>query len=68
MLTSYPRAGNTLSRKYLEAISRIPTGSDCDLRRPLNKHLLQMGMIAEGVVNNLVWIVKSHFPERIGRC
>jgi hypothetical protein len=37
LLTSYPRSGNTLSRKYLETLTRIVTGSDCDTRRPLNK-------------------------------
>ena len=64
LLTSYPRSGNTLSRRYLETLSRIPTGSDCDTRRPLNKHLLEMGLTGEGQVDNTVWIVKSHYPER----
>ncbi len=66
LLTSYPRSGNTLSRSYLETISRIYTGSDCDTRRPLNRHLLEMGLVGEGTVDNKVWIVKSHFPERLG--
>ena len=37
LLTSYPRSGNTLIRTYLEKITRILTGSDCDIRRPLNR-------------------------------
>jgi hypothetical protein len=37
ILTSYPRCGNTLLRTYLEQLTRIYTGSDCDLRRPMNK-------------------------------
>jgi len=37
ILTSYPRCGNTLMRSYLEQLSRVFTGSDCDLRRPMNQ-------------------------------
>ena len=36
-LTSYPRSGNTMIRKYLEKLTNIYTGSDCDLKRRLNK-------------------------------
>jgi hypothetical protein len=50
----------------LETLTRIYTGSDCDTRRPLNKQLLEMGMCGEGKLDNSVWIVKTHFPERIG--
>ena len=39
VLTSYPRSGNTLIRTYLEKLTRVYTGSDCDVRRPLNKQL-----------------------------
>ena len=67
VLTSYPRSGNTLIRTYLEKLTRVFTGSDCDVRRPLNKQLQDMGMEGEGQIDNRVWIVKSHFPERIGR-
>ena len=48
LLTSYPRSGNTLIRTYLEKLTRIYTGSDCDVRRPLNKQLQDMGMAGEG--------------------
>ena len=68
ILTSYPRSGTTLSRKYIENLTRIYTGSDCDVRRPLNRKLLEMGLAGEGTVDNWVWIVKSHYPERVGRC
>ena len=37
LLTSFPRSGNTLIRTYLEKITRVLTGSDCDIKRPLNK-------------------------------
>lgn len=48
ILTSYPRCGNTLLRTYLEQLTNIYTGSDCDLRRPMNKQLKDMGMQGEG--------------------
>ena len=67
VLTSYPRSGNTLIRTYLEKLTRVYTGSDCDVRRPLNKQLQDMGMAGEGQIDSKVWIVKSHYPERIGR-
>ena len=66
ILTSYPRSGNTLLRKYLEDITGIITGSDWDVRRKLNSDLVEMGMKGEGKVNNRVWTVKSHYPERYG--
>lgn len=67
ILTSYPRCGNTMLRSVLEELTRIYTGSDCDLRRPMNKQLRDMGMQGEGQIGDRVWIVKTHFPERIGR-
>ena len=66
ILTSYPRCGNTLLRAYFERITRIFTGSDNDVRRPLCKQLFDMGMKGEGTIDNSVWIYKSHYPERIG--
>ena len=66
-MTSYPRSGNTLLRTYLEKVSHIYTGSDCDLKRPLNMQLKTMGLSGEGCLNNTVWVVKTHYPERIGR-
>ena len=50
VLTSYPRSGNTLLRKYLEDITAIITGSDWDIRRKLNYDLIEMGMRGEGKV------------------
>lgn len=50
VLTSYPRSGNTLLRKYLEDITGIVTGSDCDVKRKLNSDLVEMGMRGEGKV------------------
>lgn len=54
ILTSYPRSGNTLLRKYLEDITGIVTGSDWDVKRKLNNDLVEMGMRGEGKVG--FWI------------
>jgi len=64
-MTSYPRSGNTLLRAYLERIMGLVTGSDVDIKRKLNSALLELGMVGEGLVDERVWIVKTHYPERI---
>ena len=53
-------------RSYLEKITSIYTGSDCDISRKLNRDLLEMGMEGEGRIDDSVWIIKTHYPERIG--
>lgn len=67
LMSSYPRSGNTLLRAYLERIMGLVTGSDVDLNKNLNMALLDMGMAGEGLVDNRVWIVKTHYPERHGK-
>jgi len=52
ILTSYPRSGNTLLRTFLEKITQVHTGSDCDLRRPLNQQLKDMGLQGEGKIDD----------------
>ena len=64
-MTSYPRSGNTLLRAYLERIMGLVTGSDVDIKRNLNSALLELGMAGEGLVDERVWVVKTHYPERI---
>jgi len=66
LLSSYPRSGNTMLRKYIEKLTGIYTGSDCDIKRNLNRQLLEMGMKGEGTTGDKVLIVKSHYPERMG--
>ena len=44
----------------------IYTGSDCDVKRALNKQLKEMGMKGEGIMDRSVSIVKTHWPEREG--
>jgi len=67
ILASYPRSGNTLVRAYIEKITGLVTGSDCDVTKKLNKELFTMGLNGEGIVDNRVWVVKTHYPERYGK-
>jgi hypothetical protein len=64
-MTSYPRCGNTLLRAYLEKIMGLVTGSDVDIKRKLNLTLMELGLAGEGLVDSRVWIVKTHYPERV---
>lgn len=58
-LSSFPRAGNSLTRSYLEKITGITTGSEAysDITLQL------IGLIGDGHnADDNVWITKSHFP------
>lgn len=66
VLVSYPRSGNSFLRRLLEAYTGLVTGSDSRSNRPLCASLLRCGFRGEGIVDSSVWIVKSHFPERMG--
>ena len=65
-LVSYPRSGNSFVRRKLEQATGIITGSDSRTNRTLSKALLRCGFLGEGVCDDSVFIVKSHFPERLG--
>jgi len=67
-LASYPRSGNSLLRSLIERLTGVYTGSDTDPLRPLNFALVEAGMMGEGIVDERVFAVKTHFPERMGRC
>ncbi len=66
LLVSYPRSGNSFLRKLLEIKTSIVTGSDSRPNRTLSASLLRCGYKGEGVTDESVWIVKSHYPERLG--
>lgn len=66
LLVSYPRSGNSFLRLLLESNTGIITGSDSRSNRPLSARLLQCGFRGEGITDNSVWVVKSHYPERLG--
>lgn len=57
---SFPRSGNSFLRKYLEKLTGITTGSDNDIRA--NICLMMAGLKGEYIVDDTVWIVKSHHP------
>jgi Sulfotransferase domain len=65
-LVSYPRSGNTYLRKALEETTGFLTGSDSRPNRTLTSYLLRFGFIGEGICDESVIVVKSHFPERLG--
>ena len=62
---TYPRSGNSMMRKHFENLTGIATGSDQVMKFSLNVALQYSGFKAEGIVDERVWINKSHFPFRI---
>lgn len=61
--TSYLRSGNSLTRKYLEDITGIITGSNMDNRYSRNFALTLCGFRGEVVWDDSVWLYKSHIPN-----
>lgn len=61
--SSYVRSGNSLTRKYLEDITGIITGSYTDSRYVRNFSLALCGFKGEAVWDDSVWIYKSHMPN-----
>jgi len=57
---SFPRSGNTFLRKYVELLTGIQTGADNTLH--VNVALQMQGMKGEDIVDDTVWVVKSHSP------
>eukprot|EP01038_Epipyxis_sp_PR26KG_P007558 gene7558-10299_t len=66
LLVSYPRSGNSFMRRIIEDITGIVTGSDSRPNRTLSASLLRFGYQGEGITDKSVWVVKSHYPERLG--
>lgn len=67
VIASYPRSGNTMLRAYLEKVTGLVSGSDCDITKKLNQCLMNMGLAGEGLVDKRVWTIKTHYPERYGK-
>ena len=58
-LCSYPRSGNSLTRKLLEQISGIATG--CESKSDLT--LQMVGMVGESHSgSDRIWVTKTHHP------
>ena len=51
----------------MEKITGIVTGSDCDIAKKLNLDLMKRGLVGEGLTDQTVWLVKTHYPERFGK-
>eukprot|EP00510_Aplanochytrium_minuta_P002904 CAMPEP_0184005664 /NCGR_PEP_ID=MMETSP0954-20121128/195_1 /TAXON_ID=627963 /ORGANISM="Aplanochytrium sp, Strain PBS07" /LENGTH=473 /DNA_ID=CAMNT_0026283991 /DNA_START=28 /DNA_END=1449 /DNA_ORIENTATION=+ len=66
VLASYPRSGNSLLRSLLEKLTGVVTGTDSKPDRRLIKQLTEMGFQGEGVTDDSVMFVKTHYPERLG--
>ena len=43
----------------------LVTGSDVDIKLHLNSTLLELGLAGEGLADDSVWVVKTHYPERL---
>ncbi len=43
----------------------LVTGSDVDIKRKLNSTLFELGLAGEGLADDRVWVVKTHYPERL---
>lgn len=61
--TSYPRSGNSFLRRYVEQVTGISTGSSISIHT--SSSLQIMGLKGEGVVNDRIWVAKSHHPFNI---
>lgn len=59
---SYPRSGNSFLRKYLSNITGIQTGSDMGMDKGLHVHQMFAEFLGEHIVDDSVWIKKSHDP------
>ena len=59
-MASFPRSGNTFLRKYCELLTGVHTGSDFNIETDM---ALQMsGLPGSAIVDDKVWIVKTHSP------
>lgn len=61
-LASYVRSGNSLSRKYIEDIAGILTGSTSDNRISRSFALSVCGFKGENHWGDNVWVYKTHIP------
>jgi hypothetical protein len=61
-LATYPRSGNSMMRTIFGKITGIATGSDMVMKHGPNLSLQCTGLKGEGVVDERVWITKTHYP------
>jgi len=63
--TSFPRSGNSFLRRYVEQLTGVTTGSAISLHTSTSLQI--NGLKGEGVINDTVWVAKSHHPFNIKR-
>jgi hypothetical protein len=54
-------------RGTLERVTGIITGSDANIELKLCGALLDYGLEGEGIFDKRTWVVKTHYPERVGK-
>ena len=62
-LQSFPRSGNVMTRKFLESITGIYTGTDMTSMWTFFETM--MGLLGQNIVadDNTVWVTKTHDPK-----
>lgn len=53
-----------MTRALLEKVTGLVTGSDGNITLKLILELMERGLPGEGLVDEKVWIIKTHYPER----
>lgn len=64
---SFPRSGNTMVRRHLEEITSIITGDHVKKDFTCDISLSVLGLAGQGVLDDSVWIVKTHSPIDNGK-
>lgn len=65
LYTTCPRSGNSFLRRYFEQVSGVVTGCDINVNYIPNVNLQQIGFKGEQVVDDSIWICKTHYPLTI---
>ena len=62
LLVSFPRCGNTFTRKIFENITGVTTGSDFNTDNCPTMALTILGFKGESVQDDRIWLLKTHYP------
>lgn len=60
--SSLMRSGNTFFRRTIETLTGVCTGSNLPNSISLNFALMAQGLKGEQIIDNRVWLIKTHFP------
>lgn len=61
-LSTFPRCGNSLTRKYFESITGTATGSNMSIEATVSLAFMPMGFKAERYYDDHIWMFKTHIP------